>query len=51
LDTAFTSGGADNAGRAIDYADGTNNENVAVIGHVATAIAGDATGLAYIHCG
>ena len=50
LDTPFPSGGADNAGRAIDYADGTNNENVAVIGHTATAIAGDATGTAYIDC-
>ena len=50
-DTAFTSGGADNAGRAIDYADGTANENVAVIGHTATGISGNATGTAYIHCG
>ena len=51
LDTAFTSGGADNVGRAIDYADAANQENVAVIGHTAAGIAGDATGTAYINCG
>ena len=50
-DSAFTSGGADNAGRAITYADGTNNENIAVIGHTAAQISGNATGTAFIDCG
>jgi hypothetical protein len=50
-DTAFTSGGATTDGSALDYADGTSNENVAVIGHTATAIGASTTGTAYIHCG
>ena len=51
VDAPFTSGGADNAGRAITYADGTANENIAVIGHVAAQISGNATGTAWIDCG
>mgnify|MGYP004452866941 CR=1 FL=1 len=53
LDTPFTSGGATTAGTAIDYADdaATLSSNLAVIGHSATAISGDATGTAFISCG
>ena len=51
LDTPFTTGGATTDGSALDYADGTNNENVGVIGHTATAISASVTGTAYITCG
>ena len=52
-DTPFTSGGAGTAGTALDYADdaATLSANIGVIGHSATAIAGDATGTVYINCG
>ena len=50
LDTPFTTGGAGTAGTVIDYGDGTSNENVAVIGHTAAAISGDAVGSAWIDC-
>jgi len=50
LDTAFTTGG-DEPGSVIDYADDASGANIAVIGHVATAILADATGSAYINCG
>jgi hypothetical protein len=50
-DTAFTSGGATTDGSALDYADGTSNENVAVIGHTATVIGASTTGTAYVTCG
>ena len=50
-DTPFTPGGATTDGSALDYADGTSNENVAVIGHTATAINASVTGTAYITCG
>ena len=50
-DSPFTTGGADNAGRAITHADGTARENIGVIGHTAAEISGDATGTAFIDCG
>tara|TARA_R110002020_G_scaffold3690_2_gene16360 strand:+ start:10045 stop:10545 length:501 start_codon:yes stop_codon:yes gene_type:complete len=49
-DAAFTSGGATVAGRAITYADGTNSENIAVIGHTAAQINTTTTGSAWIDC-
>ena len=49
-DTPFTSGGSA-AGTALDYADGTSQENIGVIGHSATAIGAAATGTAFIDCG
>jgi hypothetical protein len=49
-DTPFTSGGSA-AGTALDYADGTSQENIGVIGHSATAVSGGATGTAWIDCG
>lgn len=51
-DTAFTSGGATTDGSALDYADGTSNENVAVIGHTGGSdIGASTTGAAYINVG
>lgn len=52
VDTPFTSGGSA-VGTALDYADdaSTFSANIGVIGHTATAIAGAATGTAYINCG
>ncbi len=50
-DSPFTTGGADNAGRAITHADGTARENIGVIGHTAAEISGNATGTAFIDCG
>jgi len=55
LDTPFTTGG-DSVGTVIDYAEGdtaaaTNQANIAVIGHAATAILASVTGTAFIDCG
>jgi fructose-1-phosphate kinase PfkB-like protein len=50
-DSAFTSGGATVAGRAITWADGTNAETIAVIGHTAAQINTTTTGTAWIDCG
>jgi hypothetical protein len=50
VDTPFTTGGSA-AGTALDYADDTAGANIGVIGHTAAAIAGAATGSAWISCG
>jgi len=49
-DTAATTGGAE-VGSLLEYADGTANENIAVIAFPIAEIAASATGLAVIDCG
>tara|TARA_R110002020_G_scaffold28320_1_gene90513 strand:- start:95 stop:598 length:504 start_codon:yes stop_codon:yes gene_type:complete len=50
VDAAITTGGATTAGTAIVFADDAT-ATIAVIGHVATQILANTTGLAYINCG